>query len=45
MLNVNVPSSFEAIFPFGYNDLQMKVMKDIPSSMEYMLIKGEPYEI
>jgi hypothetical protein len=45
MLNVNVPSSFEALFPLGYNDLQTKVMKDIPSSMEYKLIKGEAYEI
>ena len=45
MLNVNVPSSFKALFPLGYNDLQMKDMKDIPSSIEYMLIKGEAYEI
>jgi hypothetical protein len=26
------PSSFEALFPLGYNDLRMKVMKDVPSS-------------
>jgi hypothetical protein len=26
------PSSFEALSPFGYNDLQTKVMKDTPSS-------------
>ena len=45
MLNVNVPSSFEAIFPFGYNDLQMKVMKDIPSSFQYVIMKAETYEI
>jgi hypothetical protein len=38
-------SSFEALFPLGYNDLQTKVMKDIPSSTRYMLIKEEAYEI
>jgi hypothetical protein len=26
------PSSFETLFPLGYNDLQTKVMKDVPSS-------------
>jgi hypothetical protein len=26
------PSSSEALFHFGYNDLQTKVMKDMPSS-------------
>jgi hypothetical protein len=26
------PSSFKALFPFGYNDLQTKVKKDTPSS-------------
>jgi hypothetical protein len=31
MLNVNVPSSFEALFPLGNNDLQTKVMEEIPS--------------
>jgi hypothetical protein len=45
MLNVNAPSSFEALFPIGYNDLQTKVMKDIPSSSQYMLIKEQAYEI
>jgi hypothetical protein len=25
------PSSFEALFPLGYNDFRTKVMKDIPS--------------
>jgi hypothetical protein len=39
------PSSFETLFPIGYNDLQTKVMKDIPSLSQYMLIKGETYEI
>ena len=29
-----VPLSFEALSPFGYNDLQTKVMKDIPSSSQ-----------
>jgi hypothetical protein len=37
--------SFEALFPVGYNDLLTKVMKDIPSSTQYMLIKEEAYEI
>jgi hypothetical protein len=37
--------SFEALFPLGYNDLKTKVMKDIPSSTRYMLIKEEAYEI
>jgi hypothetical protein len=39
------PSSFEALFPLGYNDLQTKVMKDIPSSSRYMIIKEEAYKI
>jgi hypothetical protein len=39
------PSSFETLFPLGYNDLQTKVMKDIPSLSQHMLIKGETYEI
>jgi hypothetical protein len=45
MLMVKSPSSFEALFPLGYNDLQTKVMKDIPSSSQYMLMKKEAYEI
>jgi hypothetical protein len=44
MLMVKSPS-FEALFPLGYNDLQTKVMKDIPSSSHYMLMKEEAYEI
>jgi hypothetical protein len=44
MLNVNAASSFEALFPLGYNDPQMKVMKNIPSSSWHMLIK-EVYKI
>jgi hypothetical protein len=32
-------------FPLGYNDLQTKVMKDIPSLSQYMLIKEEAYDI
>jgi hypothetical protein len=39
------PSSFEALFPLGYNDLQTKVIKDVPSSSRYMLIEEEAYEI
>jgi hypothetical protein len=45
MLMVKSPSSFEALFHLGYNDLQTKVIKDIPSSLQYMLIKEEVYEI
>jgi hypothetical protein len=30
------PSSFEALYPLGYNDLQTKVMKDKPSSFIIM---------
>jgi hypothetical protein len=39
------PSSFEALFPLGYNDLQTKVMKDIPSSPQYMIMKEEACKI
>jgi hypothetical protein len=31
MLNIKRPSSFGALFPFGYNEFRTKVMKDIPS--------------
>jgi hypothetical protein len=44
MLMVKVPSSFKALFPSGYNDLQTKVMKDVPSSLQYKLMKEEAYE-
>jgi hypothetical protein len=44
MLKVKVSSSFEALFPLGYNGLQTKVIKDIPSSSQYILMKGEAYE-
>jgi hypothetical protein len=36
MLMVKVPSSFEALSPLGYNDLQTKVMKDVPSLSKYI---------
>jgi hypothetical protein len=39
-----MPSSFEALFPLGYNDLCTKVMKELPSSSQYMLMKEEAYE-
>jgi hypothetical protein len=45
MLMVKSHSSFEALFPLGYNDFQTKVMKDIPSSSQNMLMKEETYEI
>jgi hypothetical protein len=35
IVNGKRPSSFEALFHFGYNDLQTKVMKDIASSSQY----------
>ena len=38
------PSSFEALFPLGYNDLWMKVMKVVPSSSWYMIMKDKTYE-
>jgi hypothetical protein len=31
MLNIESPSSFESLFPFGYNEFRTKVMKDVPS--------------
>jgi hypothetical protein len=36
--------SFEALSPLGYNDLQTKVMKDIPSSSQYIIMKVGAYE-
>jgi hypothetical protein len=30
------PSSFEALIPLRYNDLQTKVKKDIPSSFQHI---------
>jgi hypothetical protein len=44
MLMVKGPSSFEALFLLGYNDLRTKVMKDIPSSSQHVLMKEEAYE-
>jgi hypothetical protein len=41
----NGNSSFEALFPLGYNDLQTKVVKDEPSSSQYRLMEEEAYEI
>jgi hypothetical protein len=29
-------SSFEALYPLGYNDLRTKATKDIPSSHQYI---------
>jgi hypothetical protein len=42
---VTGPSSFEALFPLGYNDLRTKVMKGIRSSSQHVLMKEEAYEI
>jgi hypothetical protein len=46
VLNINVlrPSSFEALFTLGYNDLRKKVMKDVPSSSWYAIMKDKAYE-
>jgi hypothetical protein len=44
MLMVKIPSSFEALSPLGYNDLQTKVVKDVPSSSQYVIMKVEVYE-
>jgi hypothetical protein len=44
MLMVKGSSSFEALFPIGYNDLRTKVMKDLPSSSHHVLLKEEAYE-
>jgi hypothetical protein len=38
-VNGKIPLSFEALSPLGYNDLQTKVMKDIPSSSQYIIMK------
>jgi hypothetical protein len=35
-VNYKGPSYSEALFPHGYNDHQTKVMKDIPSSFQYV---------
>jgi hypothetical protein len=45
MLMIKGSSSFEALFPLGYNDLRTKVMKDIPSLSQYVLMKEKAYEI
>ena len=36
--NVNrlSPSSYEALFPLGYNDFRTKVVKDVPSSKQHI---------
>jgi hypothetical protein len=40
MLMVKRPLSFGALSPFGYNDLQTKVLKDKPSSSQYVIIES-----
>jgi hypothetical protein len=37
------PSSFEALFPLGYNDLQTKVMKGVPSPSQYIIKQVKAY--
>jgi hypothetical protein len=44
-VNGYCPSSFEALSPLVYNDLRTKVMKDVPSSSQYMLMEEEAYEV
>jgi hypothetical protein len=41
IVNSQRPLSFEALSPLGYNDLQTKVMKDIPSSFYHINIIDE----
>jgi hypothetical protein len=41
IVNGQRPSSFEALSPLRYNDLQTKVMKDIPSSFYHININYE----
>jgi hypothetical protein len=41
---VKRPSSFETLSPLGYNDLQTKVMKGVPSSSQHIIMKVEAYE-
>jgi hypothetical protein len=36
--------SSKTLSPLGYNDLQTKVMKDVPSLSQYILMKEEAYE-
>jgi hypothetical protein len=45
MLMVKGSSFFEALFPLEYNDFRTKVMNDIPSSSQHVLMKEEAYEI
>jgi hypothetical protein len=42
-VNGQRPSSFEELSPLGYNDLQTKVMKDIPSSSQHVIMKVETH--
>jgi hypothetical protein len=44
LLNVKSPSSFEALLPSGYNESWMKVMKDIPSSVQ-QIMKKDSYKV
>jgi hypothetical protein len=43
-VNDQIPSSFDVGSPLGYSDPQTKVMKDIPSSFQYVIMKVETYE-
>jgi hypothetical protein len=45
ILNVNALRPSKHYFPLGYNDLQTKVMKGIPSSQQSIIIKEETYEM
>jgi hypothetical protein len=38
MLNINTLRPSKTLFPLGYNALQTKVMKDIPSNIEGMTV-------
>jgi hypothetical protein len=45
MSNVKVLRPSEYYFPLGHNDFQTKVMKDIPSSTQHIIMKKESYGI
>jgi hypothetical protein len=44
IVNGQRPSSFEALFPLGYNDVQTKVMKGIPSLFQHKNMNNHAIE-
>jgi hypothetical protein len=39
-----MPFILQSIISLGYNDLRTKFMKDLPSLLQYMIMKDEAYE-